>query len=818
MIFHVRAAVLVLSFAALPSHAVHAQASAPRSAVAPADGEIRGRIVNVANKLAVDVGTVDVLRLTSEVVVARATVGVDGRFRVLGVRPGRYRLRVRAIGYTPRELPVIVMGSSGNLEVGTLELTAAAAELQSVVVTAPKDEVLLAPDRNTYSVRDMATTRGGNALDVLRNVPAVDVDIDNNVSLRGNSGVVIQINGRPSPLKPAQLGSFLSQLPANVVEKVEVISNPSARDAPEGVAGIINIVLKRNEDAGLTGGLTTSGSTTGRADLGGSLGYQEGPLSLYGSYGWTRDNRPRSEVLFRQNLYQDPLTFLDESAQRTQIPHANTLTGSAEYTLSKHDELSAEVVYSGRSEAETYGILYRSLSATQTLTGLRDRNTINTNDEFNFESTLGYKHAFAQKSHKLTVELRAFRAKEGGPSTVASRTLAFSGDPLGAVSRETQIGGERPDENALKVDYVQPLSRTVRFETGYKGTIQQFHTTNDVRVLDTLSAVFQPDSTRISDFTYDARVNAAYGMLVAQRGKFVVQGGVRAEHAATTFHLRTLNSTYANRYNSLFPSALIAWNLDDARQVKLSYSSRIRRPDDTDQIDPTLHYADPLNVSRGNPYLKPEYIRSIELGLQRSAERVTMQVTPFFRHTSDAIRTIRTVDSLGVATRTFANVTTSNAYGTDVTVALRGGRVTGFAGTSAYRQVSDAANLSPGYSASTFGWTARTNVSFKVSRTLDVQSLLFYQAAMSVEQGRNSSRARFSVAARQKLRGDLMSVTLRVIDPFGLSHESSTTIDPRFTQQSERRRPIRGLLLNFDWSFGKPQKDRAPDPEGQSGN
>ncbi len=139
------------------------------------------------------------------------------------------------------------------------------------------------------------------------------------------------------------------------------------------------------------------------------------------------------------------------------------------------------------------------------------------------------------------------------------------------------------------------------------------------------------------------------------------------------------------------PSTGRAWHVDDARQLKLSYSSHIRSPDDADQFDQTLHYTDPLNASRGNPDLRPEYIRSVELCLQRSTERVTMQATPFFLHTSDTIRTIRTIDSLGVATRTFANVATSDAYGTDFTVALRGGRLTLFAGTRAYRQVSNAA-------------------------------------------------------------------------------------------------------------------------------
>jgi len=261
----------------------------------------------------------------------------------------------------------------------------------------------------------------------------------------------------------------------------------------------------------------------------------------------------------------------------------------------------------------------------------------------------------------------------------------------------------------------------------------------------------------------------------------------------------------------------MAYNIDDTHQVKLSYSTRIRRPDDTDVLDPTPHYLDPLNISRGNPYLQPEYIRALELGLQRTGGRMTLQLTPFFRHTVDAVRTLRTLDSSDVMTRSFANVATSDAYGTDLTIALKGGRVTGFAGASAFRQVSTAANLGPGLSARTFGWTARTNATFRATSTVEVQALLSYQAPMTVEQGRNASRTRFTLAARKKLMEDRISVTLRVIDPFNTSRESNTTIDPRFYQVSDRRRAIRGLLLSVNWTFGKPQEEHNREPNDLGG-
>jgi hypothetical protein len=781
-------------------------------------GEISGRVVTAAGNVPIAGATVDVTSAVAGATPVHEFSTADGAFRVQNLAPGRYRVRVRSLGYVPHNFASIEIGSaSPSVDVGTVTLTPAVTTLGPTVITGQRQDVRLAPDRNTYVVGDMPTNKGGTALDVLRNVPSVDVDIDNIVSLRGNTGVIVQINGRPSPLKPAQLGNFLAQLSADMVDKVEVIPNPSARDDPEGVAGIINIVLKQKTDVGASGGLTVAGGTTGHVDIGGNVGVQRGPLTLYGSYGFMRDRRPRRDSIYRENLYLNPLTYLDETGRRLQLPIMHTLTGSAAYQAGEHDEITSEVVFSTRNQPDSYGVGYRVLDAGRNVTALSDRFTSGRQNESNLETTLGYKHTFSDKEHSLEGELRLFRNKEGGPGSVIARSLALDGTPVDTTAREKQTSWEHPSENSVKLDYVRPLTDLVRLETGYKGSLQSYHTTLDTRVFDATQGAFLPDPTRISDFTYRQVVNAAYGMLDAEAGKFQLQGGLRLEHAATQFHLNTSNATYDNTYNSLFPSALVAYNMDDTHQVKLSYSTRIRRPDDTDLIDPTAHYADPLNLSRGNPYLKPEYVRSLEFGVQSTENRTTIQVTPFFRRTLDAVRTLRTIDTAGVATRTFANVSTSDSYGTDVTVALGGEKLSGFAGASGFRQVSNAANLAPGLSAKTFGWTARTNATLHVSSTVDLQTLLSYQAPMTVEQGKNASRTRFSLALRQKLMQDKMSLTLRVIDPFNTSRESNTTIDPRFFQVSERSRSIRGLLLSANWTFGKPPKVRKSDQSDPGG-
>jgi len=192
-------------------------------------------------------------------------------------------------------------------------------------------------------------------------------------------------------------------------------------------------------------------------------------------------------------------------------------------------------------------------------------------------------------------------------------------------------------------------------------------------------------------------------------------------------------------------------------------------------------------------------------------------VTSFFRRTADAVRTIRTIDSLGVTTRTFANVATSDNYGGDATLAVSGTRLSGFVGTSAFRQVSNAGNIDPNLSVRTFGWRTRANGAFRVTSSVDLQALFSHQGAMTVEQGTRASWTQFNFAARQKLMEDQLSVTLRVIDPFDTSRERGTTVDPRFFQTSDRFRKARALMLGATWTFGKPDKEEKIDLSGDSG-
>ncbi len=401
-------------------------------------------------------------------------------------------------------------------------------------------------------------------------------------------------------------------MPADAIDHVEVVPNPSAREDADGVAGIINIVLRKKPDAGTSGGVTLGGGTTGHIDAGANGGWQNGPFSAYGSYSLLRDSRPRYDDIFRQNLFETPLNYLQENGTRTQIPLVHTVTGNATYAPTGHDELSADGFYSQRREWETQAITYQTLDTTFALTDLTDRHSRDVNHEGSADAALNYKHGFEEKGHTLTGEFRFEEHFEGGPTDILDQALWPDSVPTTTTLQQTRTVWTHSSTASLKADYVRPLGDILRLETGYKGYLERIRTTQQVQNYDAALAAMLTDTTQTSDFAYDELVQDAYGVLDGQVGRVQFQGGVRAEHSGTTFDLRTRDQQFSNPYNSLFPSGLVSFAFDAADQVKASYSTRIRRPDDPDLLDPTPHALDALNISVGNPHLRPEYIRAFE--------------------------------------------------------------------------------------------------------------------------------------------------------------------------------------------------------------
>jgi outer membrane receptor protein involved in Fe transport len=805
-------------------------AGGPAGAAMPqAAGQLTGRVLGAAGQGVANASvTVRGAEGRDTALVGGALTRADGAFRVEGLRPGRYTVRVRALGFAPLvRRDVAVTAADPRVDLGRLTLSAVAAQLTSVEVQADRSTESLAPDRNTFTVKDMPATAGGTAVDVLRNVPAVEVDGDNNVSLRGNSNVVVQINGRVSPMRGQALGNFLAQLPANMVAKVEVVSNPSAKNDPEGLGGIVNIVLKQQADLGTSGGFSGGGGSTGQVNANGNLGHQSGPWTLFSSYGFMHDRRTVSGFSSRSAMVgvgAVPGSGLNADLDGVMRPESHSFTGTAEYKAGAKDVLANNLVVNRRAMSRDFGSFYRAVDGAGTLTGRTDQRTDQSQGGTTLDYALTWRHTPDQQKNTLVTEVRANLGRDENDLAFSNASLRPDGSPSGVpTALETNLTTERARAFFAQTDWTRELRKGTKLETGYKGIFRRQTSDFDVATA-AGTGPYAPDLFRSNAYTFYEHVNAVYGVLSQRAGRVDLQAGLRLETADTRFNLATTGRRYDNDYKSAFPSALASFTDARGRNFKASYSKRISRPD-VRQLNPFGFREDQFTAFEGNPSLRPEYTHAYELGFQQPLGKGqrggpnggggtsgTLQITPFLRHTVSSVRQVGRVDEAGILRLTFANAASVDQYGADMNLSVRRGRFNGFGGGSVFEQVTDASNLGAlgvGSRVRAFGWSARANGTLKLTPTLDLQGFTMYRAPMRVEQGRISRFALANIALRQKLRGDQASVTVRVMDPFGTMGWAVRANDGRVLQTMDRRFGARGTFLNFSYNFGKAPRIRA---------
>jgi outer membrane cobalamin receptor len=790
-----------------------------------ASGEVRGSVQDAASMKGLASASVAVYSVRDSSLVAGTLTRPDGGFRIEGLRPGQYFLRASYLGYSPQTANGLVIAPNAlQADVGAIRLAASAVQVEGVTASVERAQVALAPDRNTFAVRDMPAVAGGTASDVLRNVPSLEVDIDGKVRLRGNQNVAVQINGRAAPMRGDQLGQFLQQLPANMLERVEVIPNPSARFDPDGMAGIINIVLRQNADLGTSYGFTVGAGTGDRINASGNVGHQQGPLTLFANYGFFTDERQSIGSNFRENRFVTPHTYLEQDVAGMFAPTSHTLNVSADYKVSARDVLSSSLLFSRRDTDNTSVNLYRDLDGARQAVGLREGLTENQNDGNTIDYGLGFRRTIQPRTHELSADFRFNRNGSNSLNRFINQSLLLDGTVNGdpATSRINALDAGT-DNWTLQLDYTRPLTAATRLETGYKGTLRQMDNDLEVSVLDFASGEHLRDRDRSNGFAYDEQVHAGYAVLGHTVGRFSLQGGLRAEQAMTRFDLRTTGEQFDNGYTSLFPSGLVAYTLGEQQQLRASYSKRIRRPD-TGQLNPFAlaggrgpsETEDELNLFRGNPYLQPEYTHALELSYQQTVGVGTLQISPYFRHTTDAVRRVKTIDNQGISTTTFANLATSDSYGTDVTGSWRLGRLNGFGGFNVFRVVTDGSNLETDVSNDAVSWSTRASATWRASDELDLQGFVMYRAPMAVEMGRISGMTMTNLSSRYKV-SDRTNLTLRVQDPFNLMGFHFITSDERHFQESRRSFGARGVYLSLSYNFGQQprvrQRTQQQDPD-----
>ncbi len=685
---------------------------------------------------------------------------------------------------------------------------------ETVTVTAKKPAVQVLPDRTVYNLDDNIQSSTSSLSDVLRNLPSVDVDIDGNLSLHGDTNVTVLIDGKKSPLLSGNLADALRQIPANTVERIEVITNPPAEFRAEGSAGVINIVLRKQVAPVAAGSVRVNVGNEGRfnASVSGSTNLGKVPLSASYSESKIVNNSDSSSVQSDGTALSPSLdlamkmkmAFSSRMAMLFAIypvNQANTFTLSGMYNrfgmrfdmAQRMSLLGAETAFDSLSRFQTDGV----------------------------NANLGYTHNFAAKGE---VSLNLSRSNSWGRNSLDSTRFNAAG---AADYWQSQHGTSRENHTELKADYTLPfgaytLPERDAFKAGYM--LQNEDSLSDVHGLwrDSTMADWTTDSGNTNLFVFDRTIHAGYVSYEQKFGKFGVKGGLRVEHDIVNTDLRTTGETHTTTTTGLYPSAHLSYAIDDTQQVTLSYSRRLNRPGSYD-LNPVRYWSDALNVRGGNPDLKPEQADSFETSYHDTGEKTDLVVTGYYRATYKVITDVYRHLSNGVLLRTTDNFGRRMASGVEanLTATLLSGLTLRTNGTLAYNEFNPGA-LAIGRKQSGLGWKIKGGVDWQVTPDDLVQFNAGYTGKQFFAQGYTKPTLNGDFGYKHKF-GDRFAGVLSINNLFDSASRDTVLNTTGLDQTTHTSMPGRIFYIGLVYTFGgskdteKPLNDGGNEDMGRAG-
>ena len=792
--------------------------SAQRPPQGPPQGRIDGQIIDAKTKEAVAFATVALYRLRDSVAVSGGLSDEQGRFVLEEIPFGGYWLQVDFMGYQSyQHKPLIIKPDQMQVKLGQLSLETSAQNLGEVVAQGEAAEMRLAIDRKIFDVEKSQLATGGTATDVLRNTPTLEVDAEGSISLRGSAGVTVFINGRPSALAGGDRKALLDQIPANMVKRVEIITNPSAKYDPDGISGIINIVLKKNNLEGFSGNVSaTVGTVFDKYNATAGLSYRNRNFNIGLSYNYQDNTFWRNGYSLRTNKFGPALDFLDQYSNglRRRSSHFARLQG--EWSPKENQTLAFGFSLSPQRGREYDTLNYEVLNANRDYLDAFDRYTDENESGLNSEATLNYTLNFnPQGDHQLVIDASFSNNQRSELAQYQQVWWDNQGQARPNLGlNQTLDEGRQNQVWTAQADYTRPLKQG-KLELGAKTIIRNIDNSLFSKTRDTLQTSFREDVQLNNDFSYREAIHALYATYGHKWGKFGLQAGLRLEQAFTTSELKTTNETFENNYFSPFPSLHLSYQVKPTRQMMLAYSRRINRPG-TWSLNPFPNFDDPLNLRRGNPFLLPEYIESVELTLAEYWSKASVSASAYYRHTSNLMQRIRTVEpTTNVATTTFENLASNNAYGLEAVFSFRPyAWWRGNASLNAYYFQIDGSNLDNEFANAAFAFSMNLGSTFQLGKGWSSQFNAFYRPAVATAQGQMKYMFNGTVSLTKALLKEKLLLSLRLEDPFYWSQFGMEFNQTLFDQDILRRWESRVLYATVSYQFGKLEERKARSGRG----
>ena len=780
----------------------------------PQIGVVYGSVADNSTKEAIQFATITLISKRDSSAVTGGITDEKGRFRVIEIPLGQYSVEVNFIGYKIQVLSGVKLSPRESVErdLGEIFLEPVSTMIEDAEVLASKELMRLEIDKRVFDVSQNITSAGGSANEVLENIPSVEVDIDGKVSLRGSQNVTVLIDGKPSGLTGSSRQAVLDQLPASSIEFVEIITNPSAKYDPDGMGGIINIILKKNKLFGYSGNMSVTAATGDNYNGSFSVSKRNDKLNIFANYGFRYSDRFSERKTDRITYEDSRAAELIQEGKGSRVNFSHNMGLGTELYLSSKSTLhvngSFQIKESNDEDRNEFVIT-------------TDMNELSSKEEYfrentekdsgnNIDLNVGYELSFIPRQKVLSVDF----SYSNNSSDELGIFNEFENTERTFDYRERNDIGNNFQFYSGQLDYIDRIGEKWKLETGVKSTRRNVG--SDFRALtnSSISDILLIDASRSNNFKYEETIMAGYAILGKSTGKLGVQAGLRAEQALTDSYLVTSDSLFENDYFSLFPSGHLKYQLSQEKEFMLSYSRRINRPR-TRQLNPFTDFSNPLLIRVGNPFLLPEYVDAIEASYSYRTEVFQLMTSVYYKQVNGVMSRLVSVED-EVSTVSYQNLNNSLNQGLEIIFTWnKWDKWDMMLSGNAYKTASDGSNLDSDLSNEGYAGNANANITYK-NKGWQAQTSLRYRSPFVILQGKIQSIFFSDLALKKSIMKEKGTLGLRVSDMLDSREFNFETSGGNFEQKGRRKRESRNIYLSFSYNFGKLENKNKRNKSGSS--
>lgn len=784
----------------------------------PQIGHLYGKLLDAQTGKPIEYASVAVLKQKDSSLVTGMLTKPNGDFSLENLPFGPLLVRINFMGYTTLFKKVTLTPQGMEQDLGNIKIQPNTKMLQSVEVTGQKSAFAMGIDKKVFNVDRNLTSVGGTAQDVLKSVPSVNVDLDGNVTVR-NASPNIFVDGKPSTLT-------LDQIPADAIESIELVTNPSAKYDAEGMSGILNIVLKKNRKAGFNGAVNAGIGNGNKYNGGGNINIKQGKFNVFANYNINSNQNWSNGTTNRANYRSGTAdtNYLFQRSDGESKPLFQFGRIGLDYSIDNRNTISVAQNIGGGDFKNYEDLLSVFSDAHKSVTSQSDR--IN-NSKFgfrNYTTVLGFRHTYAKPNKEWTADFNYNKSTNTRNGEYITQALSPGGIALGQPLLQQNNTDGKTTFLTIQTDYTDPIGKNGKLELGAKATIRRYSSIYDVQDKDTLTGSFVPNTMLSTNYKYNEEIYAGYANFANTIGNFGYQAGLRVEQYVYAGENEGAKYKPTKAVPGFFPSIFLSQKLKKDQELQLNYSRRVNRPNFF-QLIPYRDYSDPQNQREGNPNLKPEYTNSFELSYVKNWTNSNFLGSVYFRNTNNMISTISTQIGADTLLTQYINANRSNSYGAELTMKNQIAKIWSVTTNVNLYQTDLKVNTNgQNYNNSGFSWFAKLNSELKLPANFTFQVNATYQAPTialpssgggggrgggfnqipSSAQGTIKGFSTVDAAVRKDfLKNKAASLTLSVSDIFNTRQYELNQETPTFAQDYIRKRESRIVKLNFSYRFGK---------------